>query len=53
MLNWVECKCVVDHYKVLFRAILTKASIHSLTIRMFRLLPTLVGALGAVAEETE
>ena len=47
-------KRVVDHYKELFRVILTKASICSLTIRMLLgLLPTLVGALGVMAEETE
>ena len=53
MLNWVKGKRAVDHYKELFRAILTKASIRRPTIRMFRILPTLLGALGAVAEGTE
>ena len=38
----------MNHYKKLFRVILTKAS-----TRMLGLLPTLVGALGVMAEGTE
>ena len=53
MLSWVKGKWVVDHYKELFRDIMTKASISSLTIRMLGLLSTLVGALGAMVEGTE
>ena len=53
MLNWADGKQVVDHYKELFGVILNKASISSLTIKMTGLMPTLLGALGAMAEGTE
>ena len=53
MLNLVKGKRVVNHNKELFRVILTKASISSITIRMLDLLPTLVGALQVMAEGTK
>ena len=38
-------------YKALFRAILTKRSVRDLDIEMVGVLPSLVGAMGVVAEE--
>ena len=49
LLNLVFAKRMVDYYKNLFSVILTKTSITSLSIEILGQLPTLVGALGAVA----
>ena len=51
MLTLIDARNVVGQYKGLFRAILKKRYANALTIKMSVILPSLVGALGAVAEE--
>ena len=52
MLNWMDGKQVIDHYKKLFRVILGKKPIHHLMIRMIGLFHMLVRALGVIARQT-